>query len=119
MPQEEDLIRKTWEYCHKHISLRELKEFSLLNIKTFLTSDNTVIARLVREIEGSVVEIEEGLLTEEDFRGDLEKILSELHPQQPVLLITTVSPKNLIRSSWKSESCYTMNHEFQGAAEGR
>ena len=105
VPQEDNLIRKTGEYRHNLISLRELKEFSLRNIKTFLTSDNTIIARLVREIEGSVVEIEEGLLTEEAFKGNLGKILNELQPQQPVLLSTTVSQKSLIRSSWKSQSC--------------
>ena len=81
-PQDNLLIQKTVDYCHNLISLRDLKEFSLLNVTEFLDSDNKGIANLIREIEGSVVEVEENLVTEEEFKSHLQTILNGLQQEQ-------------------------------------
>ena len=82
VPQDDLLIQKTVDYCHDLISLQDLKEFSLLNVTKFLDSDHKGIANLVREIEGSVVEVEEDLVTEEEFKRHLQAILHGLQQEQ-------------------------------------
>jgi len=94
IPQDELLIRKTLEYCHNLISLQDLKEFSLLNVTKFLDSDNKTIANLIREIEGSVVEIEEDLVTEEEFKSNLKTILNGLQQEQNRWAGSSVSQAN-------------------------
>ena len=94
IPQDELLIRKTLEYCHNLISLQDLKEFSLLNVTEFLDSDNKNIANLIREIEGSVVEIEEDLVTEEEFKSHLQTILKGLQQEQTSCAGSSVSQTN-------------------------
>ena len=94
IPQDELLIRKTLEYCHNLISLQDLKEFSLLNVTEFLDSDNKSIANLIREIEGSVVEIEEDLVTEEEFKSNLQTILNGLQQEQNRWARPSVSQAN-------------------------
>ena len=94
IPQDELLIRKTLEYCHNLISLQDLKEFSLLNVTEFLDSDNKNIANLIREIEGSMVEIEEDLVTEEEFKSNLKTILNGLQQEQNRWARPSVSQTN-------------------------
>ena len=93
-PQDSLLIQKTVDYCHDLISLQDLKEFSLLNVTEFLDSDNKSIANLIREIEGSVVEIEEDLATEEEFKRNLQTILNGLQQEQNRWVRPSVSQTN-------------------------
>ena len=73
--QNQLLMQRASEYCYDHISFQDLKEFSVLNVMNYLDSDNPTIAKLIREIEGSVVEVDENLLTEEEFKKNLKNIL--------------------------------------------
>ena len=93
-PQDNLLIQKTVEYCHDLISFQDLKEFSLLNVTEFLDSDNKGIANLIREIEGSVVEVEENLVTEEEFKNHLQTILNGLQQEQNRWVRPSVSQTN-------------------------
>lgn len=112
LSQEDGLIRKACDYCLSLISIRDLKEYAFLNITILLSSDRKDIAALIHEIEGSVVEIDEGLLTEEEFRGNLEKILTPF--QQTLCAWTSVSTSQtkLLPISWESNTCYHMTHAF-------
>lgn len=76
-PQEQMFFQKASEYLSGLVTLDELHEFSLMNVNEFLDSPDQVVVKLVNEIESSVVEIQEGLQSEQDFKKSLEKILAE------------------------------------------
>lgn len=76
--QNQLLIRKALEYCYDLISFQDLKDFSVFNVTNYLDSDDPTIAKLIREIEGSVVRVEENLLKEEEFKGNLKNFLNGL-----------------------------------------
>lgn len=80
--QNQLLIRKAREYCYDLISFQDLKEFSVFYATDYLDSANPTIDKLICEIEGSVVEIDEELLTEEEFKDNLQIILKGLPNQQ-------------------------------------
>ena len=80
--QNQLLIQKAREYSYGLISFQDLKEFSVLNVTTYLHSENPTIAKLIREIEGSVVEVDEDLLTEEEFKNNLQIVLDSLPNKQ-------------------------------------
>ena len=76
--QNQLLIQKACEYCYDLISFQDLKEFSVLNVTDYLDSENLTIAQLIREIEGSVIEVDEEILTEEEFKNNLQNLLKDL-----------------------------------------
>lgn len=73
--QNQLLIQKASDYCDGLISFQDLKEFAVLNVLNYLDSENPAIDKLICEIEGSVVEIDEDLLTEEEFKDNLQNLI--------------------------------------------
>ena len=50
----------------------------MFNVTNYLDSDDPTIAKLIREIEGSVVRVEENLLKEKEFKSNLQNFLNGL-----------------------------------------
>jgi len=98
--QNQLLVQKAKEYCCDLISFQDLKEFSVLNVTNFLDSEIPTIAKLIREIEGSVVEIDEAILTEEEFKSNLQNLLEGL---EQILDWWTGSSVPLHNTSWEPE----------------
>ena len=98
------LIQKAREYCCDLISFRDLKEFSVLNVTNYLDSENPTIAKLIREIEGSVVEVEEDLLTEEEFKNNLQNILKDWEQERDHWTGSSVPLENYIYTSLEPEN---------------
>lgn len=102
--QKQLLIQRAKEYCYDLISFQDLKEFSVLNVTNFLDSDSPTIANLIREIEGSVVEIEEDLLKEEEFKNNLQDILKSLEQELNRWTGSSAPLKNYTYISLKPEN---------------
>lgn len=114
-PQNQILFQKSVEYVCRQIPLQELKEFSLLCANELLDSDEDIIRELVCEIEGSVVEIEEHIMTEDEFRMSLRSILAKL----PQYCLTWNGSSNILFSEdsfsiSSSPSTINLEHEFVG-----
>ncbi len=99
--QNQLLMQKALEYCYDLISFPDLKDFSVLNVTNYLDSENPTIAKLIREIEGSVVRVEEDLLTEEEFKSNLQNLLNGLEQE---LDYWTGSSAPLENYTWEPEN---------------
>ncbi len=99
--QNQLLIQQAREYCNDLISFQDLKEFSVLNVTEYLDSDNPTIAKLILEIEGSVAEVDEDLLTEEEFKNNLQDILKNWR-QEPDSWTGSSAP--LENRTWEPEN---------------
>ena len=88
----------------------------MLNVTTYLHSENPTIAKLIREIEGSVVEVDEDLLTEEEFKDNLQTVLASLPNKQEKWTASSVHQINSVTIPWESgnptPSLTTYEHEF-------
>lgn len=102
--QNQLLIQKAREYCYDLISFQDLKEFSVLNVTNYLDSENPTIAKLIREIEGSVVEVDEEILTEEEFKRNIQDILKGLPHKQEKWTASLVPQGNRVTIFWKIEN---------------
>ena len=98
------LIQKAREYCYDLISFRDLKEFSVLNVTNYLDSENPTIAKLIREIEGSVVEVEEDLLTEEEFKNNVQNLLKDWEQELDYWTGSSVPLENYTYTAWEPEN---------------
>lgn len=102
--QNQLLIQKAREYCNDLISFQDLKEFSVLNVTTYLHSENPTIDKLICEIEGSVVEVDEDLLTEEEFKDNLQNILKSLEQELDRWTGSSAPLKNYTYTSLETEN---------------
>lgn len=102
--QNQLLIQQAREYCYDLISFEDLKEFSVLNVTNYIYSENPTIAKLICEIEGSVVEVEEDLLTEEEFKNNLQDILKNWRQEPDSWTGSSVPLENYTYASWESEN---------------
>ena len=102
--QNQLLIQQAREYCNDLISFQDLKEFSVLNVTEYLDSDNPTIAKLILEIEGSVAEVDEDLLTEEEFKNNLQDILKNWRQEPDSWTGSSVPLENYTYASWEPEN---------------
>ena len=102
--QNQLLIQKAREYCNDLISFQDLKEFSVLNVTTYLHSENPTIDKLICEIEGSVVEVDEDLLTEEEFKNNLQDILKNWKQELDSWTGSSVPLEKYTYASWEPEN---------------
>lgn len=100
--QNQLLIRKALEYCYDLISFQDLKDFSVFNVTNYLDSEDPTIAKLIREIEGSVVRVEENLLKEEEFKSNLQNFLNGLPHKEDKWTASSVNQVNWVTTYWES-----------------
>ena len=111
------LIQKVRDFCDGFISFRDLKEFFVPYVTKNLDSENTTIAKLIREIELSVVQVEEDLLTKEEFKSNLQIFLDCLPREQEKWTTSSAPHVNCDIIAWESgnpaPSLTTCEHAFQ------
>lgn len=73
----EILFQKTLEYLYWGLDLNCLEEWLLSNLNEILDSDDKTSIELAKLLEGSIVEIGEGISTKEDLNADLQKIVDQ------------------------------------------
>lgn len=73
----EILFQKTLDYLYWGLDLNCLEEWLLGNLNEILDSGDKTSVELAKLIEGSVIEIGEGISTKEDLDADLQKIVDQ------------------------------------------
>lgn len=108
----EILFQKTLEYLYWGLDLNCLEEWLLSHFNEILDSDDTTSIELAKLIEGSVVEIGEGISTKEDLIADLKKIVDRELESNVFIWSTSssISVQELLVSSTFQDTIYGELH---------
>lgn len=70
-----DLFTRAEEYVLDHISLNCLRDWLIPRIQELYNTNDEAARELIGEIELGVIEINEGRLTEEELKRDIEALI--------------------------------------------